>query len=58
MRSSIECSAKADDLEAVARSCDGALAANYLSMAADWRRMARQTAWQEKFEAQNGPPLH
>ena len=50
MLTSKECLAKADELDAVAgayRTADGR--AQYRTMAASWRDLARQAAWQDAF---------
>jgi len=54
----MECSLKTEGLEEVAQACAGALAVNYQKLAADWRHLARQAAWQEEFDEQDDALRH
>jgi hypothetical protein len=57
MHTAFECERKADEMEAIARTCTGPLAVEYRDLAADWRKLAKQVA-QDEFGKQDGPPLH
>ena len=58
MLSALECSLKAEDLEEIALACAGKLAADYHQLAADWRYLARQAAWQEELDKEDGTFRH
>jgi hypothetical protein len=55
MRTSKQCTDKAIELEALADVCTDADAYEYKQIAAEWRALAKQAAWQDVFQIQSIP---
>jgi hypothetical protein len=57
MKTAEQCIDKAVELEALAAVCGDMDAYEYNQMAAHWRALAKQAAWQESFPHMSGPRL-
>jgi hypothetical protein len=47
MRNAEACLNKSEEMDAIAASFEGSMAADYRSMAVAWRELAKQAAWQD-----------